>query len=466
MAENLVNKTTNEKKYEIIIKISSDYYSAFLTIVKYDEFRITKNSILDALKAKNITYGIEEAVIDRIVEDPYNVSDVKIASGRPHVNGKDGEVVYKVKKNQKTKPKILPNGNVDFKDLSFINTVKKGQVLAEMVPPTKGVSGITVTNKTIIAKPGKKVNFKFGKNVEITEDEMQLISLADGTIVFEGEKITVVELLEIKGDVGVKTGNIKFSGKVIVHGSLTSGYSIECDDDLEIMGIVESAEIRCKGNVIIGSGIQGNDIAKLDIKGDLISNFINNCSCKVGGNIESGAIMHSEIICDGSVHLKGKRALVVGGTLNVRKEILAKTIGSDMGTITKLVLGIDSKIIKEYQDMTEFLKESKENKKKVEQLINLLNRQLKADPNNEDTKLMLEKTILSKEQIKMEFMGLSEKFIKLNEFINELQGAKVAASVIHVGTMIKIGNSNYNVKNTLKGVELYREKGQIVAVAI
>ncbi|BEP29350.1 DUF342 domain-containing protein [Helicovermis profundi] len=466
MDENKVPLKNDEKKYEIIIKLSSDYYSAFLTIIKYEEFSIKREEIISALSAKNITYGIEEEAIDFIVQNPHEVSDVKIAIGKPHINGKDGEIIYKIKKDKKIKPKILPNGNVDFKDLSFITSIKKGQILAEMIPPTKGSKGTTVTNKVINAKSGKMINFKFGKNVELSEDSMALIASADGTIVFDGDKITIIELLEIKGDVGVKTGNIKFSGKVIVNGSLTSGYIIDCDDDLEIRGIVESAEVICKGNVLISSGIQGNDLAKLNIKGDLVSNFINNCSCKVGGDIESGSIMHSNIVCDGSIHLKGKSGLLVGGEVNVRKEILAKTIGSDMGTLTKLTLGIDSEIIKEYQTITDMLKETKESKKKLEQLINLLTRQLKSDKDNEETKLMLEKTKLSKKQINMEFMELSEKFVKINEFINELQGAKVAAGIIHVGTMIKIGNSNYNVKNTLKGVELYREKGQIVAVAI
>lgn len=456
-----------EVPYEIVVKLASDYYSAYMTFNKYaKDVVISKEEVLEELKAKNVTYGIDLDAIDYAVQNQSKVSDLLIAKGIQHKNGEPGEIVFKVKKENKVKPKMLANGNVDFKDLSLIQTTVVGQVLAEMKLPTDGVSGTTITGRGIGAKNGKAVVFKFGKNVVLSEDGLTLISDANGTILFEDEKVSIIELLEIKGDVGVKTGNIKFSGKVNINGNVTTGYSVECDDDLTITGIVEGATIICKGTVTIGAGVQGNDHADFTVKGDLISNFINNCKCVVNGNIETGTIMHSHIVCDGSIHIKGKRGLLVGGEVNARKEIVAKTVGSEMGTITKMRLGVDSQLIEEYQKITDELKESKESKKKVEQLSNLLKRQLAADPSNKTNKEMLDKTLKSKDQYNLEFRELTEQFMEINKFINELQDAKVTASVIFVGTRLRIGNSHYNVKHALKDVELKKDSGQIVAVSI
>lgn len=463
--QKLENNT--EMPFEIVVKIASDYYSAYMTFNKYDkDVVIPKEAVLEALKAKNVTYGIDLDAIDYAVQNQSKVSDLLIAKGITHKNGEPGEIIFKVKKENKVKPKMLANGNVDFKDLSLIQTTVVGQVLAEMKLPTDGVSGTTITGRGISAKNGKAVVFKFGKNVLLSEDGLTLIANANGTILFEDEKISIIELLEIKGDVGVKTGNIKFSGKVNVNGNVTTGYSIECDDDLTITGIVEGATINCAANVTIGAGIQGNDHADLTVKGDLVSNFINNCKCVVNGNIETGTIMHSNVVCDGSIHIKGKRGLLVGGEVSARKEIIAKTIGSEMGTITKMRLGVDSQLIEQYQKITEDLKESKEGKKKVEQLSNLLKRQVAADPSNQANKEMLDKTLKSKEQYNLEFRELTEQFMEINKFINELQDAKVSASLIFVGTRLRIGNSHYNVKHALKSVELRKDSGQIVAVSL
>lgn len=456
-----------EIPYEIVIKIASDYYSAYMTFNKYDkDVVIPKEEILEAIKSKNITFGIDLDAIDYAFQNQTKVVDLLFAKGIQHKNGEAGEIIYRIKKENKVKPKMLANGNVDFKDLSLIQTTVVGQILAEMKLPTEGVSGTTVTGRGISAKNGKAVVFKFGKNVLLSEDGLTLIADANGTILFDNEKISIIELLEIKGDVGVKTGNIKFSGKVNVNGNVTTGYSIECDDDLTISGIVEGATIVCNANVTIGAGIQGNDHAELTVKGDLISNFINNCKCVVNGDIETGTIMHSEVICDGSVHIKGKRGLLVGGEVSARKEILAKVIGSEMGTITKMRLGVDSQLIEEYQRVTDALKESKEGKKKVDQLTNLLKRQLASDPTNEANKDMLDKTLKSKEQYNLEFKDLTEQFMEINKFINELQDAKVSASLIYVGVRLRIGNSHFNVKHSLKGVELRKDSGQIVAISI
>ena len=456
-----------EAPYEISVKIASDYYSAYMTFNRYDKnVPISKEAVLNTLRDKNVTYGIDLDAVDYALQNQDKVNDILIAKGIEHINGEPGEIIFKIKKEHKVKPKMLANGNVDFKDLSLIQTTVKGQVLAQMKPPTEGIPGTTVTGRKINAKNGKAVVFKFGKNVVLSEDGLSLIADADGTIIFDDDKISIIELLEIKGDVGVKTGNIKFSGKVNVNGNVTTGYSIECEDDLTITGIVEGASIICDGNVTIGAGIQGNDNADLTIKGDLISNFINNCKCVVSGNIETGTIMHSDVVCDGSIHIKGKRGLLVGGEVSARKEIIAKTIGSEMGTITKLRLGVDSQLIDEYQTLTEKLKETKENKKKVEQLINLLKRQISADPTNQGNKDMYEKTLKSRDQYNAEFNDLTEQFMEINKFINELQDAKVAASLIYVGSRLRIGNSHYNVKNDLKHVELKKDSGQIVAISV
>ncbi len=61
----------------------------------------------------------------------------------------------------------------------------------------------------------------------------------------------------IQGDVGVETGNINFTGKVIVSGNVMSGYEIISNEDIEINGIVECATLKSKGDITIRQGVQG-----------------------------------------------------------------------------------------------------------------------------------------------------------------------------------------------------------------
>ncbi len=113
-----------------------------------------------------MTVGIDLDVVDSIAQNPENIQSVIVAKGKPHQNGRDGEIKYLVDIDKEAKPKMLEDGSVDFKEIDAFTTVKKGDVLAEKVDPTEGTPGLTVTGKNIKGKPGKIANFKFGKNVE------------------------------------------------------------------------------------------------------------------------------------------------------------------------------------------------------------------------------------------------------------------------------------------------------------
>jgi len=459
--------TAEEQGKEPVLKttLAGDYYSATLTVDPGEKpEKVTHNFILDALKEKNITVGIDLDVVSSIADNPANVKTVVIAKGKPHQNGRDGEIKYLVDIHHEAKPKMLEDGTVDFKDMDAFLTVRVGDVLAERINPTEGTDGLTVTGKVIKAKPGKIANFKFGKNVQVSEDGMSIIAEKNGTIKMDGVKISIIEVLEIKGDVGVRTGNVQFKGKILVTGNVLTGYEIDCDGDLEIQGVVEGAHLKCTGDIIVGFGIQGRDEAVVDCQGNLMSRFINNCSANVKGNIEADAIMHSKIICDGEIKVSGKKGLLVGGEIKAKEQITAKVIGSDMGTQTKITLGVDSELIERYQFLADKIKELRESTKKLDQAINMINRQMKAAPGNAQLKGMLNKTKLSKIEYHNELTGFATELKELQERINTLQGSKVIASEVYPGTKITIGHSHYNVKNLLKDAEICKYEGEITTV--
>lgn len=455
-----------DKDYEYKIQISSDYYEAYLSFEMYNKsYKFTKEEIIEILQTKNINFGIDFSVVKAIVENPTSQSNFLIAKGIPHENGKNGKITYFFDTSQKIKPTLLENGRVDFKHMNFVQKIVVGDVLAERTMPTEGRNGTTITGKVIKARPGKIVNFKFGKNVEISEDGLKLLAQVDGTISFINEKVEVIKVLYVEGDVGIKTGNIEFSGKVVVNGNLTTGYKIICDEDLEINGIVESSGIECKGNVTISIGIQGNDNANIFCEGDLMCGFMNNCRVRVLGDIKSGSVMHSDIVCDGKLEVKGKKGLIIGGNIQVRREINAKVIGSEMGTITYLKMGIDSNIMDEYNKLVLDIKEHKQGIVKLEQAVNILKKQSESDPSNCEVMEMLEKTVSSKQKYQEEFKAISLRFQELNETINKLKGSQVVVDTIYPGSKIKIGNTFYNVKSPLNRVIIKKDGGEIFVVS-
>ena len=450
-----------DKGYDVIVSLTNDYYKAYASVeIHRADCEVTSESILAVLKAKNVSFGIDMDAVESIVQNPGMSNNVLVASGIPHENGTDGELVFYIDKNTHVQPKMLSGGRVDFKELDAFKVAVEGDLLVTRTLPTPGKDGMTVTGREIKAKPGKPVLFKFGKNIRQSEDGLQLFADKSGNVIFDGDKISILEILELRKDVGPETGNIHFVGKVIIYGNVLSGYEIVCDSDVEINGVVECAKIEAKGNLVINGGVQGNDLAELDVGGNLTSNFLNNTHARVSGNIQCDAVLHCHITCDGSIVAEGKRGMVVGGELNVRNEIRAKVVGSEMGTLTKIRLGVDAKIMDDFKELAEQIKETQDSLGKLTQAQRMIRKQLETGTSAE-LSAMLEKTNATLLQTNETLRVKQEALKDMNALIDKLHNSRLMAQMVYPGVKLRIGNSYYNVKDAVQGVRIQKDEGEI-----
>jgi len=379
-----------------------------------------------------------------------------------HEHGVDSKIIFEVDTSHDLKPAENEDGSVDFKQTNFVNTVKKGQVLARKTPNTPGKSGTTVTGINIKAKDGKMANFKFGKNVEVSEDEMSIVSTCDGSIKMAGVKISIIEVLEIFSDVGVKTGNVSFSGRIIIRGNVTSGYKVETQDSIEIYGVVESAEILAGGDIIISGGVQGNDECLIRAGGEIKSNYFNNCKIIAGGEIYTDSMMHCDVVSDASITAKGRKGLILGGQYVARHHIAAKTIGTEIGTTTKLQLGITNEIMTQFQELAANIKDYKANVSKLKKASDILNKQMKAKAGDAKITAMYESTRSSLDDYNRKLKFSMIDFKNINELLEKLKDVYVKAETVYPGVRVKIGNSHYNLKSEVAMAKIIKDRGEII----
>jgi len=453
----------SEKDFIITLSISDDYYKAYMNIDFETDALIKSEEIVAKLKEKNIVFGIKYNLIEEICKKHEAAYNILVAEGIPHENGTDAKIVNLSSENKKSKPKLMMDGRVDFKQIGFVEVVNEGQILAKKTLATKGKTGTTVTGKIIKGRDGKDSVFKFGKNVKVSQDGLQLIAVCDGSLEENGDKISVLKILELKGDVGVETGNIFFRGKVVVNGNITSGYSIECDEDLTVNGVVEGAILHVGGDITIMRGIQGMDTADITAGGNLVANFINSASVYIKGNIEAGAIMNSTVKCDGKITVKGKKGSIVGGEITSKKDIEANVIGSELGIITAIKLGTDVEVLDELKLLSTEVKELIEMHTKLDKSLKLLKTKIEHNPSDDRSKAMYKKYSTSFLEIDTNLTEKRQKLKMLNELINNIRGSSLKAQTIYPGTRIMIGSSNFYVKNIIHHSQILKDKGDVVS---
>lgn len=463
---NLENDEDIEKElidciYEI--SVTQDSMEAHLTVIPPKGGRgVNLDDIFEQLKIKNIKFGVLEEEIESIANNKIYNNSILIAKGKPPINGEDAILKYHFDTSNERKVCISDDGKVDFRELSLIKNVNENQILVTMIPSTKGVNGQNVYGEDVQAKDGKKVNLPRGKNVAITEDGLSLISTIKGEVKLVDNKVSVFPLYEVNSNVDNTTGNIRFVGKVIVKGNVLTGFVIEADEDVEIYGVVEGAQIYSKGNIILHRGIQGMNRGELRCDGDLIAKFIENSRVHAKGNIQTEAIMHSMIYCGKKLEVKGKKGLLVGGEIRASEEIKAKVIGSPMATVTDIEVGTNPEMRSKYESLKMEMRNSTENLLKLTQAVDLLTKIGRSTELTEEKKALLNKSIVMKLQMQNKIEQLKSEISYLESYIEEISNGKIKVEgLVYPGTKVTIGSNSMYIKDQIQYVTFYRYGGEI-----
>ncbi|NLD50075.1 MAG: DUF342 domain-containing protein, partial [Clostridiaceae bacterium] len=314
-----------------------------------DKINLLKE-IVQSLKESGVTYGIK---YETLLNSLSNNKLILAAEGVPPEDGRDAVVkMYKLKE---AKPEIREDGKVNHYELNLINMVSKGDWLGERIDATLGIPGKSVKGAILRATPGKSYPLQYEKSSVREEYEngvTTLYALRNGAVNYEGEKISVLDHLEIAGDVDFKTGNINFDGYVTIKGSVEDNFSIEASKDIEILGDYGVGSIReiisKEGNIFIKGGIAGKNKAVIKSKKDLYTKFVSDATIVCDGSVHIGFYCINSVITAREVILDSSKGQIIGGCINAEIKVVSSILGSpgEKRTIIS-VAGFDRNCLKE-----------------------------------------------------------------------------------------------------------------------
>lgn len=354
----------------LIVDLSRDRMKA---TVKYDTREgarpPTKEMVIAALNEAGVVYGIDEDAIEIGVK---SFKPFIAAQGLLPVPGENAYIDRKFNLGIQGKPVIDEYDKVDYKDLNLFVLAKENQTLAIRIPQTKGTPGKNILGDVVPAQNGRPVPMPEGKNTKVVGE--RLIATVNGQIVDKGSRISVDPRLEIKGGVGVSTGDVEFDGTVLIKGNVDQGFKVKATGDIEIKGSVNGAEITGR-NVYISGGITGADRVKVYAEHDVRTAFAENAFIEAGNDIYIADIaLHSHIRAGKKIIMESKHGQITGGYTVAGEEINVKVIGNDAFVVTKVSVGIDPNLQKEYQDLRKSYKESKRRLTHITQTLNTLSK--------------------------------------------------------------------------------------------
>lgn len=443
------------------LRISKDGLYGYITLLNDgNDTKINKDNIINRIK-DYIKYGLNERLLNNILDNNIFDDEICIAEGKKPVSGKDGSIKYYFELEKPLLPKLNADGTVDYRELDSINQVKKDDILAEIIPPSEGEDGKKVSGEIIPFAKGRVPKFKYGKNVSLSSNGLLLKSDINGMVEFKNQKISVSNILIIE-NVDSSTGNINFQGNIIINKDIFNGFTVKTEGSVEVKGAVEGGLIECSGDVLIRQGIQGYNRLTINTQGNLSAKFIENSVVNSWENVTAEAIMHSNVSSKSNILVLGRKGLIVGGTCRAKYEIIARVIGSTMATTTVLEVGVDPDIKQRYDIVNETLKTNKENLERITQSLNVLEvlkRSNKLDARKEEIYNQLIKSQLT---LSLEINKMDRELIDIKDQMKALSRGKIkVADTIYPGVKIIIGNSYMYVRDEMKRCTFYEESGDI-----
>lgn len=424
---------------------------------------LNREDIVTEMVHTGIKYGVSEANIIEYLGNRQYEEPVILAEATKQVEGADAQITYYFNTDLTQKPRVNEDGSVDFHHLDLISSVSEGELLAELTPAVQGKPGIDVCGGLLRPVKVKQRVLRIGKNIKLSEDGLKAYSEVNGHATLEGEQIFVSNMYEVPANVDTSTGDIEYEGNVLVHGNVLAGFTITAKGNIVVEGVVEGAILHSGGHIILKRGIQGMDRGVLKASGNVISRFIESATVEAGGYVSADAIMHSTVAAKGDITVDGKKGFITGGTIRSGSMVSAKTIGSAMGTITNIEVGIEPSIIAEYHELgkeQETLKDEQE--KNLPILLALAKRIKLGEKLPPDKLLQFKHATEARENMTKREEEIVERMKVLKDTIDNYEGGIVKAySTIHPGVKLTISNAVYYVKSETSYCRFIKEQGDV-----
>lgn len=304
-----------------------------------DGKRPTERSLSHCLGRKGIRFGLLPEAISQIVKQSVFDRELVVAQGLEPVKGDKAQIKYEIDIKPNSKPRILPDGSVDFRDIQTFTQVAQGQIIAKKIPPTQGKKGMTVGGDEMLTSAGEDIVLKEGKNIAVSDDGQYLVVTKSGIIFEEGGMLNIKETLTLSKDVDYSIGNIKFTGAITINGNVQPGFVVESEDDIVIKGQVEGATIKSRnGTVKIDHGIIGKGNTVIFGKKGVHISFAQDASIATDGTLVIDKYcMHCICVC-ARFEMTKTGSGFIGGSIKAFEHIEAFSTGNEKDIVTKLVL--------------------------------------------------------------------------------------------------------------------------------
>lgn len=407
--------------------LTSDYVAELLA----------RLGVVDGLLWEDLTEAILNVNTERHI-----IRDVIVARGQAPVSEHPEHIVIEDRFKPGFKPVSADEHSVDWKTISPVIVVKKDEAIGRVIARREGVPGHDVTAKEIPFTKDPVKTYTLGKNVVRVDETIQATS--DGRVILDAQRVSVEEVLVIKGDVDYRVGHIMFPGDVIIEGGVASGFKVYSGGSISIKETLDAFDVSAKRDLICAQGIIGKDQGQVRVGGSLKAKFIENARVAVRGDIEvPGSLVGSRVYTLGKLQM-GDKGRIVGGEIFATHGVSCGFLGGGTRPVTIINVGIDFTVQQKLDQSEAVLRE-------LSVRLTRLQNMLKTRPDE-----ALEK---ARSDTEARLKALAANIAELSKRVDIDEGAAVEVKgIVYPGVIITICHIRVSIDEPLKKTRFHLDR--------
>jgi len=412
-------------------------------------YTVQAEDVLDALKSKGISMGVDIKAIRRACDQAANgkeVSDVAVVNGRYPKPGTDARIERYGRHTADGTPEPLTD-----KDLATGEPLlcMQGDVVMRYIPPGKGEDGFTALGETLPPPEPSDVEPSAGKNVQRHGNDF--VADVTGVAIFDGNSVETRKALVLHKDLTHQSDPIDFDGDVQINGSVRSGAKVRATGNITVSGNVEAAEVESvEGDITLRSGVAGRNIAVIRAGRDVTTRFAESANILAARDItlQVGSL-HSRLIAYRNLNAVQGKGHIGGGVVMAGEKVNVKQLGARGGVPTQVTVGLSEETLKGLSHNDKLAARARERREHCADLTNQIERAV-GNPAKLSKKELTTYTKLRQLQVvcDVQIRKLAQQRRQILAEGHRDYGGRVAVQVsIMPGVEIHIGDAEMDAEN-------------------
>jgi hypothetical protein len=219
------------------------------------------NEIITFIVKQGIIHNLDIKVIQNELLHP-TFEKIVIAQGKPLVPGKDAKLDTFFEESVQSEFNDV-GGVVDYRNHLNIPTVKSGEVIAKKTMMSLGSLGYDVYGQVLTPAAVKDIQVYAKDNINLLEDG-NIVAMKEGRPRITGtERVKYFDISTayiVSGNVDMETGNICFSGDIVVYGDVMDHMILESLGSIYVSGNVYNATLTATGSIQVKGNIVGSQL--------------------------------------------------------------------------------------------------------------------------------------------------------------------------------------------------------------